>query len=122
MLARCCPQAASRLGAVNPQVQGDSKLVCNQVRAARENRAVHRRTDARSLALPLTDLWCVLSTRRQVNGTWNVNKEHLAPYHAAARDGLAQVAGGGVSHVPRHLNSAADRMSNVAMDQAQGRL
>lgn len=55
----------------------------------------------------------------QVNGEWRINAPHIPPYHAAAVRLMQRLRAGGsckLSYVPRAQNSAADALSNEAVD------
>lgn len=64
-----------------------------------------------------------LTSWLQVNGSWNVNKDHIQHYVDAAqrliRTFLGPVVGRhlfDLKHVLREYNKVADRLSNVAVD------
>ncbi|BDG08923.1 ribonuclease HI family protein [Anaeromyxobacter paludicola] len=54
---------------------------------------------------------------RQLDGTYAVKAEHLAPLHAEAKALLAAFPQVSVRHIPREQNAAADEMSNRAIDE-----
>ena len=53
---------------------------------------------------------------RQITGRYRVKHPDLKPIHAAAMSLLHSFEGYTVGHVPRALNTDADRLSNVAID------
>jgi ribonuclease HI len=55
---------------------------------------------------------------RQISGVYRVKHPDLKPIHAAVMDMLRSLEGYTVGHVPRALNTDADRLSNVAIDGA----
>ena len=55
---------------------------------------------------------------RQITGVYRVKHSDLKPIHAAVMDMLRSLEGYTVGHVPRALNTDADRLSNVAIDGA----
>lgn len=55
---------------------------------------------------------------RQITGIYRVKHPDLKPIHAAVMSLLAGFDGYTVGHVPRALNTDADRLSNVAIDGA----
>jgi ribonuclease HI len=54
---------------------------------------------------------------RQIAGIYKVKHPDLKPIHARVMTQLARLEGYTVGHVPRALNTDADRLSNVAIDQ-----
>jgi len=54
---------------------------------------------------------------RQITGRYRVKHPDLKPIHASVMSMLSQLAGYTVGHVPRELNTDADRLSNVAIDE-----
>ncbi len=57
---------------------------------------------------------------RQIVGIYKVKHPDLKPIHARVMAQLARLEGYTVGHVPRALNTDADRLSNVAIDQLKG--
>jgi ribonuclease HI len=57
---------------------------------------------------------------RQIAGIYKVKHPDLKPIHANVMGKLAMLDGYTVGHVPRTLNTDADRLSNVAIDQPRG--
>ena len=55
---------------------------------------------------------------RQIAGIYRVKHADLKPIHAAVMELLGRFVGYSVGHVPRELNRDADRLSNVAIDDA----
>jgi ribonuclease HI len=55
---------------------------------------------------------------RQISGVYRVKHPDLKPIHAAVMEMLRSFDGYTVGHVPRALNTDADRLSNVAIDGA----
>jgi len=55
---------------------------------------------------------------RQISGVYRVKHRDLKPIHAAVMEMLRSLDGYTVGHVPRALNTDADRLSNVAIDGA----
>jgi ribonuclease HI len=55
---------------------------------------------------------------RQISGVYRVKHPDLKPIHAAVMEMLRSLDGYTVGHVPRALNTDADRLSNVAIDGA----
>ena len=55
---------------------------------------------------------------RQISGVYRVKHPDLKPIHAAVMEMLRSLEGYTVGHVPRALNTDADRLSNVAIDGA----
>jgi ribonuclease HI len=53
---------------------------------------------------------------RQIAGIYRVKHADLQPIHAAVMRLLSEFDGYTVAHVPRELNTDADRLSNVAID------
>jgi ribonuclease HI len=53
---------------------------------------------------------------RQISGIYKVKHPDLKPIHAAVMSLLRELDGYTVGHVPRALNTDADRLSNVAID------
>jgi ribonuclease HI len=53
---------------------------------------------------------------RQISGIYRVKHPDLKPIHAATMTLLRSLEGYTVGHVPRELNTDADRLSNVAID------
>lgn len=53
---------------------------------------------------------------RQISGVYRVRHPDLQPIHAAVMRMLRDLGGYTVGHVPRALNTDADRLSNVAID------
>jgi ribonuclease HI len=53
---------------------------------------------------------------RQIIGRYRVKHPDLKPIHAQVMGLLGQLAGYTVGHIPRELNTEADRLSNVAID------
>jgi ribonuclease HI len=56
---------------------------------------------------------------RQMRGDYRVRHPRLQPLHAKARLLAAGLASVTFEHVPRRLNAEADRLANLAMDEAQ---
>jgi ribonuclease HI len=54
---------------------------------------------------------------RQITGRYRVKHADLKPIHARVMAMLGQLDGYTVGHVPRELNTDADRLSNVAIDE-----
>ena len=54
--------------------------------------------------------------QRQITGIYRVKHADLQPIHAAVMRLLGGFDGYTVGHVPRELNTDADRLSNVAID------
>jgi ribonuclease HI len=54
---------------------------------------------------------------RQLHGDYAVKAEHLKPLHAEASELLKAFPGAIIRHIPREENSAADAMSNRAIDE-----
>jgi ribonuclease HI len=59
---------------------------------------------------------------RQISGIYRVKHPDLKPIHAAVMPLLRALEGYTVGHVPRALNTDADRLSNVAIDGPAGTL
>jgi ribonuclease HI len=57
---------------------------------------------------------------QQMLGNYKVKNEGLKPLHAKGRLLAAQLGRVTYTHIPREQNKDADRLSNVAMDIAQG--
>jgi len=57
---------------------------------------------------------------RQIAGIYKVKHPDLKPIHSRVMAQLARLEGYTVGHVPRALNTEADRLSNVAIDQPKG--
>jgi len=57
---------------------------------------------------------------RQIAGIYRVKHPDLKPIHARVMAQLARLDGYTVGHIPRALNTDADRLSNVAIDQLKG--
>lgn len=55
---------------------------------------------------------------RQITGIYRVKHPALKPIHLAVMGMLRRFEGYTVGHVPRALNKDADRLSNVAIDDA----
>ena len=53
---------------------------------------------------------------RQITGRYRVKHPDLKPIHARVMAQLASLESYTVGHVPRELNTDADRLSNVAID------
>ena len=53
---------------------------------------------------------------RQISGRYRVKNADLKPIHARVMAMLARLESYTVGHVPRELNTEADRMSNIAID------
>jgi ribonuclease HI len=53
---------------------------------------------------------------RQISGRYRVKHPDLKPIHARVMGMLARLDGYTVGHVPRELNTEADHLSNVAID------
>ena len=53
---------------------------------------------------------------RQISGVYRVKHPDLKPIHAAVMELLRSFQGYTVGHVPRALNTDADRLSNIAID------
>ena len=53
---------------------------------------------------------------RQISGRYRVKHADLKPIHARVMAMLARLESYTVGHVPRELNTEADRMSNIAID------
>ena len=53
---------------------------------------------------------------RQISGRYRVKHPDLKPIHARVMAMLARLESYTVGHVPRELNTEADRMSNIAID------
>ena len=56
---------------------------------------------------------------RQIAGIYKVKHPDLKPIHARVMAQLGRLQGYTVGHVPRALNTDADRLSNVAIDQVK---
>ena len=54
---------------------------------------------------------------RQISGRYRVKHPDLQPIHGRVMEMLGQLNGYTVGHVPRELNTDADRLSNVAIDE-----
>ena len=54
---------------------------------------------------------------QQMLGNYKVKNEGLIPLHREARRLCALIGRVGFSHIPREQNAAADRLSNLGMDQ-----
>jgi ribonuclease HI len=54
---------------------------------------------------------------RQLKGQYRVKAPHLLPLYEAAQQALKEFETFAISHVPRELNSLADRLANQAIDQ-----
>ncbi|HYG68278.1 MAG TPA: reverse transcriptase-like protein, partial [Anaeromyxobacteraceae bacterium] len=54
---------------------------------------------------------------RQLLGDYAVKAEHLKPLHAEATELLKSFPDAVIRHIPREENSAADAMSNRAIDE-----
>jgi len=57
---------------------------------------------------------------RQISGIYRVKHPDLKPIHAEVMELLRSFEGYTVGHVPRALNTDADRLSNVAIDDGFG--
>lgn len=57
----------------------------------------------------------------QMKGNYKVKAEGLKPLYAKARLLAAQLGRVSYTHVPREQNKDADRLSNVGMDESEGR-
>lgn len=55
----------------------------------------------------------------QLTGRWRVKDSKLIPLWSACRATLGGFGGWSATHVPRALNSVADRLANDAIDRAQ---
>ncbi len=58
---------------------------------------------------------------RQMRGEYRVKNPGLQQLHREARDLVARFERVGFEHIPREQNDAADRLANLAMDEAEGR-
>ncbi len=56
---------------------------------------------------------------QQMNGRYKVKSEGLKPLHARARLATAKIGRVTFEHVRREFNTAADRLANLAMDEAE---
>jgi probable phosphoglycerate mutase len=56
---------------------------------------------------------------QQMRGVYRVKNEGLKPLHAQARLLAYRIGDVTFEHVPRELNTDADRLANVAMDEAE---
>lgn len=54
---------------------------------------------------------------RQLKGQYRVKAPHLLPLYDAAQRARKEFASFAISHVPREMNSLADRLANAAIDQ-----
>jgi ribonuclease HI len=54
---------------------------------------------------------------RQLKGQYRVKAPHLLPLYEAAQRALKAFETFAISHVPREMNSLADRLANQAIDQ-----
>ena len=59
---------------------------------------------------------------QQMLGNYKVKNAGLKPLHGQARLLASRIGKVTYEHVPRELNKAADRLANLAMDKAEGRL
>lgn len=57
---------------------------------------------------------------RQLKGQYRVRAPHLLPLYDAARRASQDFESFAISHVPREMNSLADRLANAAIDQKTG--
>ena len=55
---------------------------------------------------------------KQLNGQYRVKSPHLKPLYEQARDLLQRFESRTIIHVRREFNSEADRLANLAIDQA----
>ncbi len=58
---------------------------------------------------------------QQMLGNYKVRNEGLKPLHGQARLLGARISRMSYEHVPRETNKDADRLANMAMDEAQGK-
>jgi ribonuclease HI len=58
---------------------------------------------------------------QQMLGNYKVRNEGLKPLHGQARLLGARINRVSYEHVPREMNKDADRLANMAMDEAQGK-
>jgi ribonuclease HI len=58
---------------------------------------------------------------QQMLGNYKVKNEGLKPLHGQARLLGARIHRVSYEHVPREMNKDADRLANIAMDEAQGK-
>jgi ribonuclease HI len=54
---------------------------------------------------------------RQLKGQYRVKAAHLLPLYETAKAALKEFETFDISHVPREMNSLADRLANTAIDQ-----
>jgi ribonuclease HI len=57
---------------------------------------------------------------KQMRGEYKVRHPGLQPLYQRARDLVSQLRKVSFQHVPRHENTKADRLANLAMDEAVG--
>jgi ribonuclease HI len=55
---------------------------------------------------------------RQIQGSYKVRSLDLKPLHARARSAIARLESFTIQHVRREQNSEADRLANLALDEA----
>ena len=55
---------------------------------------------------------------KQITGVYQVKSPHLKPLHKRAQDLLKGFSRVEVLHVRRHLNKLADKLANLAIDEA----
>ena len=56
---------------------------------------------------------------RQIQGVYKVRSPDLKPLHDRARSAIAQLESFTIQHVRREQNSEADRLANLALDDAK---
>ena len=74
---------------------------------------------AEALRLGATQVYLRMDSElvaRQISGRYRVKHADLKPIHARVMAMLARLESYTVGHVPRELNTEADRMSNIAID------
>ena len=58
-----------------------------------------------------------LLVANQVNGLWKVKHAEIIPLNKKARSLLSEYKDITIRHIPRELNSEADRLANLAIDE-----
>jgi probable phosphoglycerate mutase len=69
-------------------------------------------------ATPVTIRSDSLLLIQQMRGAYRVKSEGLKPLHGRARQRVLQIGQVDFEHVPREDNGDADRLANLAMDEA----
>jgi ribonuclease HI len=73
---------------------------------------------AKAMGIKELDVFCDSElVVKQLHGDYDVKADHLKPLHEEARSLLAAFPDVQVAHIPREQNTAADEMSNRAIDE-----